>query len=139
MGDLSAASKPVILVLEDEPDLLHIISTAVDRQLDGYEVVGVGSVRDASARLDELEGSGRRLALAMVDHLLAGTRHDDAATTGLGLLEQIRARFPDASTILFTGQASPQIEQRARAGGTRVLWKPLRLSVLLSEVADALA
>ena len=133
-------SRPVILLVEDEQDLLTILATAIARSMPTYEVVSLASLGEAHGCLAGLEASGTRLACALVDHVVAGpVAPDDEPQNGVELLEQIRRSFPDASTFLFTGRALPNVEARARATGARVLWKPMRLKTLLGEVEDALA
>jgi CheY-like chemotaxis protein len=126
---------PIILLVEDEPDLLQVLTEAVGRAQPDYHVVAAASAAEAHERLDEAQALGRPVALAMVDHVLGG----EEANAGLGVLESVRNRFPGAATFLFTGQASARVEQRALAIGTRVLWKPLRLATILGEVGGALA
>ena len=54
------------------------------------------------------------LSLVCVDHRLGGR-------TGLEFLESLRQRYPRVPSILFTGQASPLVEERAqKAGEVRV-------------------
>lgn len=124
--------KPVILLLDDEADLLQVLSDAIGATLPAYDVVGSTSFEDAERVLAELDGDpDRELSLVVVDHMLGGR-------TGLEFLERLRVSFPDVPSILFTGQASPDVEERARSFGARVLWKPIRLRQWLGEVRDLL-
>lgn len=125
-------SRPVILLVDDESDLLQVIAMAVGRALPSYEIMSAGSLAEAEGCLRDIEQGERPLALAMVDHTLGG------AGTGMSLLAAIRERFPRAATFLFTGKAADTVEDDARATNTRVLWKPLRLATLLGEVTGAL-
>ncbi len=59
--------------------------------------------------------------------------------TGIEFLEELRARYPNLPSILFTGKATPTEAARARAVGARGLWKPIRLSQWLGEVQSMLA
>lgn len=127
--------KPVILLVEDELDLLQVVATALSRVLPGYDVIASQSVGEAEECLDDLEATGTPLALAVVDHMLGGT----GGGSGLDLVERIHRAWPEIPTFLFTGQAPPPVEERARRVGTRVLWKPMRLKTLLGEVQGALA
>ncbi|MEQ1501141.1 MAG: response regulator [Myxococcota bacterium] len=116
--------KPVILLVDDEEDLVSVLRDAIDLSLPAYRAVGSTSVEDAEATLASLQGE---LSLVCVDHRLGGR-------TGLEFLESLADRYPGVPSILFTGQASPSVEQRARQVGARVLWKPIRLSQWLGEV-----
>lgn len=117
--------KPVILLVDDEEDLVTVLREAIDLSLPGYRAVGSTSADDAERLLDTL-GRGE-LCLVCVDHRLGGR-------TGLELLERIRRRYPHMPAMLFTGQAPPAVEIRAKELGARVVWKPLRLSQWLGEV-----
>jgi CheY-like chemotaxis protein len=125
-------SKPVILLVDDELDLLQVLATAVTRGLPGYEVIGVASWDEAEECLDALGVRGASLALALVDHTLGGA-------TGFEVLARVHADFPHAATFLFTGRAPACVEEHAAMTNTRVLWKPLRLRTLLGEFTEALS
>jgi DNA-binding NtrC family response regulator len=116
--------KPVILLVDDEADLVHVLRDAVELALPKYDAVSSTNVDDAELLLAEHGGA---LSLVCVDHRLGGR-------TGLEFIEQLRERFPDVPSILFTGQASTSVADRARQAGARVLWKPIRLSQWLGEV-----
>ena len=126
--------RPVALVVEDEPDLLQVLTLALGGALPAVEVRVADSVAAAEEVLAEVSLAGGSIVLVVADHNLAG---DDV--TGLVLIEQVRRQFPSAARFLFTGQASPDVEERARALGAKVLWKPLRLASLVAEVQGALA
>jgi DNA-binding NtrC family response regulator len=122
--------KPVILLVDDEEDLVSVLRDAIDLSLPGYRAVGSTSVEDAEETLAALHGE--ELSLVCVDHRLGGR-------TGIEFLESIRERYPKVPSILFTGQASQSVEERAQKAGARVLWKPIRLSQWLGEVQALLA
>lgn len=118
--------KPIILIVDDEEDLISVLQDAIDASLPEYQAVGSTSVDDAEDALRELGGQAE-LSLVCTDHRLGGR-------TGLEFLEDLRQRYPDVPSVLFTGQASARDEARAREVGARVLWKPLRLSSWLQEI-----
>lgn len=122
--------KPVILLVDDEEDLVSVLTDAIDLSLPEYRAVGSTSVEDAERTLEELGDDP--LSLVCVDHRLGGR-------TGLEFLESLRARYPAVPSILFTGQAAPWVEERAQEVGARVLWKPIRLSQWIGEVQSMLA
>ena len=121
--------RPIILVIDDEPDLLHVVRTALTHSMPTYEVLTATSLDDGETLLDQLRSSGRRVALIMADHILGGG-------TGLQLIERARSDYPNIPAVLFTGQASATVEERACELGAHVLWKPLRLSKLIGAVED---
>lgn len=121
--------KPVILLLDDERDLLQVLRDALGAALPQYEVVGSTCFEEAERVLHALDD---RLSLVVVDHMLGGR-------TGLDFLEQLRHDFPDLPSMLLSGQATPDVEARARTLGARVMWKPVRLRHWLGEVQELLA
>ncbi len=92
--------------------------------LPDYAVLTATCFDEAEAAL---RGHGEHVALVCVDHQLSGR-------TGLEFIQLLRDRHPHVPSLLFTGQASPQVADRALALGARVLWKPIRLAVWLAEV-----
>jgi DNA-binding NtrC family response regulator len=120
--------KPVILLVDDERDLIEVLRDAIGLALPDYEAVVTTSLDDAE---EVLAGLGKDPSLVCVDHKL-GER------TGLDFLEALSQRFPSMPKILFTGQAPPDVETRARALGAKVLWKPFGLSTWIGEVREML-
>lgn len=123
--------QPVILLVEDEDDLLQILSEAVELVLPDYQVRSASSIDEAESVIRELAAGGQSLALVVVDHLLGGR-------TGLEFLEQLRSSNADLPCMLYTGQAPPEVEARAAIARIRVVWKPIRLQSWLSEVRELL-
>lgn len=123
---------PVILVVDDEPDLIQIVSAALGHARPDLRVESATCLAEAEATLSRLREGGTTLALAIVDYRLRGE-------DGLDLLLRVRDEHPEAPTLLLTGQASTEAAERARASGARVLWKPAPLGALLGEVELLLA
>lgn len=122
-------TKPVILLLDDEKDLIEVLRDALDLSLPGYRAVASTSVEDAESVLESL---AQAPSLVCVDHKLG-------EKTGIDFLESLQQRYPGVPKILFTGQAPPGVELRARRLGARVLWKPFGLSQWIGEVREMLA
>ena len=121
--------RPVILLIDDEIDLLTLMGTALRHAMPDYEVLTTTSIDEAEDFLADLDATGTQLALMVVDHVMGGR-------TGLELLELLGNRFPHVPTLMFTGQAAPRVEERARQFGARVLFKPMRLSALVGQVQE---
>lgn len=121
--------KPVILLVDDEPDLLQVLRDALGAALPEYDVANSTCFEEATRLLSVLDD---RLSLVVVDHMLGGP-------TGLDFLERLRVDHPQVPSMLFTGQATSAVEERARALGARVVWKPVRLRHWLEEVQMLLA
>ena len=125
MTHAASDARPVILMVDDEPEVREIFAIAMERWLPGYAVEQASSSAEAIRVLDRLEGAP--LALVVADHRLGGD-------TGVDLMGLVQQRFPDSARLLFTGQASAFDEQRARDLGAEVLWKPVRLQEFLDTV-----
>lgn len=124
-------SKPVILLVDDEEDLVQVMATSLSHALPEHLVQTATSLDEALETIQRLEGTEDHLGLVLVDHVLGGR-------TGLELLEFLHEHHPGVPKLLFTGQASEQVEERAEQLGVRVLWKPMRLAALQDEVRRAL-
>lgn len=124
-------SKPVILLVDDEVDLLQLMETALGRAFAAYDVRGATTYDEAEGLVRTLRAADGTLSLLIVDHVLGGR-------TGLEFIGVVRDAFPDVPALMVTGQAPHQVEADAHAAGARVLWKPMRLRVLLDEVRTEL-
>lgn len=123
---------PVILVVDDEGDLLHLLQAALEPAFPNHQVRVAQSHSQATSALDGLDAQGGELALAVIDQVLDGS-------SGLDLIRRVRDRHPGACVLMYTGRATPGAERAARELGATVLWKPLRLRQLLAEVQAVLA
>jgi len=87
-----------------------------------------------------LEGWGCRVAVALngidVDRALAKAGFEPhavladyrlpGAETGIGVIERLRTRFPEAAGIVITGDIAPEVLTAAEAANLQLLHKPLR-------------
>ena len=115
--------RPVVLIVDDVPDLLQVMEEAITMALPDHSVRTPSSGHGATEVLQELVSRGQPLALVIADQLL-GDRD------GLQVLEE--AEPTGARLILVTGRATPSIESAAAKLGATVLWKPFRLQALVS-------
>ncbi|MDH6574752.1 FAD-dependent oxidoreductase [Kitasatospora sp. MAP5-34] len=97
--DLDPARKPVILAVDDDPQVLR----AVRRDLrsvyaDRYRVLGASSAAEALTVLDTLDERGHDPALFLVDQRMPDM-------TGVEFLTEAVSRFPDARRVLLTAYA----------------------------------
>jgi CheY-like chemotaxis protein len=109
-----------VLVVEDEEDLREMMRDALE--LNGYRVATAEDGQqafDEIARIDEL-------CLVILDLLMPGMN-------GWDFFEQIRKRKELAEVPVVVHSSAAE---RAPAGATRVLQKPLELSRLLSVVQE---
>jgi CheY-like chemotaxis protein len=117
------------LLVDDEVDLVQVLAEALAVARPDVPVLTAGSFDEALTQLDRSEPDGP--AVVVADHGIGGR-------TGTELLEAVRGRFPATRLMLFTGQASPVAEARARAIGASVLWKPIELKQWIRAVENLL-
>lgn len=100
-------SKPVILVVDDDPQVLAAVRRDIrSRYRESYTVMGAGSGAEALATARELKARGDSLALLLSDQRMPGM-------LGVDLLAQVRELYPIARRVLLT--AYSDIEAAVRA------------------------
>lgn len=92
-----------LLYVDDEPDLLHLVRTALRDDAE-IKVLTAGSAQEA---LDLLEREPIHVVLS--DYSMP-------RTNGLALLSEVRRRFGDIPFILFTGRGSEEVVIEALNG-----------------------
>jgi DNA-binding NtrC family response regulator len=118
-----AAPRPLLLVVDDEPQVLKIVERLAAKA--GFEVAACGSGAEAMRML-----SRRSADLAMVD-----LRMPDV--NGLDLLRQIRAAHPGCEVILMTAYAAVDSAVEAiKLGAREYLTKPFDFDRLRQVLAD---
>ncbi|MFK7930653.1 MAG: response regulator [Myxococcota bacterium] len=121
-------SEPVVLIVDDVPDLLQIMEEAVRMTFPGYDVRTAATGTDARIQIEGINAAKETLALVISDQALG-----DA--TGLSVLESARAC--GAACVLVTGRATSEVEEGAKELGAHLLWKPFRLASLLNILHEA--
>jgi thioredoxin reductase (NADPH) len=92
-------SKPVILAVDDDPQVLAAVSRDLRRHYgEDYRIVRAESGSESLEALDELTGRGDTVALFVVDQRMP-------EMTGTELLARVVPNFPDAKKILLTAYA----------------------------------
>jgi len=117
---------PRILIADDEPRLLHIVSMYLG--MEGYEVVGAADGTEA-LRLLKTE----RFDLAILDVMMPGT-------DGIEVCRQLRERPPTKAmpVLMFTSLSSDADAERARlAGANHMITKPFSLPGLGAVIRNA--
>lgn len=121
-----SAAKPVLLIVDDEPDLRELIEA--DFQRKGYVVHGAASGFEAWDKLRTLE----------VDAVLSDVRM--ANGDGIALLRKIREEYPRSiPVILMTGFADIDEATCRQLGAYRVIAKPFARKDLHDTVTAALS
>ncbi len=120
------ASSPRILVVDDDADMLRLLSMRLNAA--GYQVSAVGSAEAALAQL-----SVERPQLVLSDVRLPGR-------DGLSLYDEIRQRHPSLPVILLTAHGTiPDAVEATARGVFGYLTKPYEPRELLDKIAQAIA
>ena len=91
----AGTSTPVLVVVDDDPDLLRDVETELRKRYEpDYRVCALSSPDEALARLDECAAGGDDVALVLAGETLAGV-------PGTALLAEVRRTFPQAQRVLL--------------------------------------
>jgi len=116
---------PAILLVDDDRDLLHLMSMRLTAA--GYRVTAVESAEAALASL-----AVQRPQLVITDLRMHGM-------DGLGLFDAIHRQAPSLPVVILTAHGTiPDAVAATRRGVFSFLTKPFEPKVLLDTVADAL-
>ena len=114
-----------VLVVEDDEDLLAILSAFLQKQ--GHRVTTAASGQEARAKLEE----------AIFDLALVDIRMPDVS--GLEVLRWLKERHPDTQVVMITGYASLGTAVEAlRGGASEYLAKPFEMDQLQSVIEKTL-
>jgi DNA-binding response OmpR family regulator len=117
---------PVILLVDDEEGILEALRRTLGRE--GFELVAARSAREALRTL-----ASRPVDLVLSDHKMP-------ITSGLELVREIAAQWPDIPRLLITGWPAELDPAELRSLGVRaVLPKPWDAQDLRARVRACLA
>lgn len=123
---LDSRAKPRILVVDDDADMLRLLSLRL--QAAGYEVTAVPSAEAALAKLEM-----NRPQLVLSDVQLPGR-------DGLALFDEVRSRHPSLPVILLTAHGTiPDAVEATARGVFTYLTKPYDGKDLIEKIQQALA
>ena len=118
-------ANPTVLIVDDEPDLLELVSLTLERMK--LEAVPAGTLNTARRLLGE-----RHFDLCLTDMRLPDG-------DGLDLVAWIEQRFPQLPVAVITAHGNVESAVRAlKAGAFDFVSKPLDLSVLRRLVSSAI-
>jgi thioredoxin reductase (NADPH) len=101
------ASKPILLTVDDDPEVLRAIERDLRRHYGkDYRVLRADAGATALAVLRQVDERGEPVALFLVDQRMP-------QMSGVEFLEQARAIFPDAKRVLLTAYADTEAAIRA--------------------------
>ena len=98
-------SDMTVLVVDDDPDILDLTSTFLEREKDGFSVITHADPTDAIEQVDQVD----------VDAIVSD--YDMPSLNGLEFLEAIREDYKNIPFILFTGKGSEDIASEAISKG----------------------
>jgi len=124
---MSTAPAPRVLVVEDDPGVIDVLSELLTRE--GYEVERANHGIDAIVRLTAAEEAPPQLVILDIGLPLE---------SGVAVLEFIRSTMRSSlPVIVLTASVTPEQEAEIqRLGVNRLLRKPAATSLLLSAVAE---
>ena len=127
MADAAPASRPSLLLVEDEVTLVAALRENLEME---YDVEVAGTVEEARLLL-----SSRNFSIILSDHMLPGKDQ------GLDFLVEAMERQPSAKRILMTGYLNPDLLGRSvsLAELSACLLKPVDPTQLKQEIRRALA
>ncbi len=114
-----------ILVVDDEPSVLVTYRMILERQ--GYKVCAALSSEEARRCLDE-----DTIELLLCDLSL------EKQQSGFDVIDYAHRRNPDMPSVLLTGYATQEANDRADELGIPVLFKPIDIQQLLQTISEIL-
>jgi len=114
-----------ILVVDDEPNVLVTYRLILQQQ--GYDVSAALSSEEARRSLAEEE-----IDLLLCDLSL------EKQENGFDVIEFARQKNPDIPTVLLTGYATPEANDRADEMDIPMLFKPIDIKELLQTISEML-
>lgn len=121
MSPANPRPRPVLLIVDDDPDVLQALTFMADTR--GFEVEHCRTAREAIAAVRP----GRLFACMIIDQMLSDDR-------GIDLLGTLRGRGGKAPAILITSAPSEVLKRRAAAEGAPIVEKPLLDEMLFTQI-----
>jgi CheY-like chemotaxis protein len=116
-----------VLVVEDDPALLQVIVSFLERR--NYQVTAAPNSSEALAIMDERES----FDLLLSDVILPGE------LSGPGLAAEINSRHPSTKVLLMSGYASEALEEKiSQQKYAKLLQKPFNMGMLAREIRSVL-
>ncbi len=123
----TGAASPTVLVVEDEAPLRHLLTEVLTAE--GYTVLPAA---DGESALSLMQAAAQPVDLALLDLMMP-------TIGGLELFGQLRAINPELRALLCTAFSDrSQVDAFLASGGLGVVKKPFQLTLLLTQVRQAL-
>lgn len=115
---MSPSIRPRVLLVDDEPAQLRLLSLFLMRQC---SIVTAADARSAMRQLEQSQFDAVICDYAMPDR------------NGMWLLEHVRVKMPKAMRILFSGRELPMVREHIRSGVIQhFIPKPVSANALLT-------
>ncbi len=124
MSPLFSSEKPGVLAIDDEPDLLDIIKTALEGE--GFRVF---TATDPQEGLKFYEQHACDIQLVLLDYLMPNM-------TGDLVFECLQRQNPDVRVLLLTACDDHVARQMFQAGLRGYIQKPFYLADLIARVSE---
>jgi CheY-like chemotaxis protein len=124
---VSNGEKQTIFVVDDDPDILHLIKNILD--LEGFEV---RSFTDPGEALEEFKSSSRRPEMVVTDYCME-------PMNGLEFITRCREIDPKVKTIVISGMVQENDLADLPEKTNHFLSKPFKVSSLIETLNDSLA
>ncbi len=122
---MNAASKPHLLVVDDEPAVLITYQLILEQK--GYRVTPASSSQEAYQTL-----RSEKVDLLVCDLSL------EHSESGFEVIESAKRENPLLPSLLITGYATETAIQKAEDSGVPVLFKPIDIQELFETIASLL-
>jgi thioredoxin reductase (NADPH) len=100
-------AKPVLLTIDDDPEVLHAVERDLRRQYaEKYRVLSASSGQSALDLLEKVRQRGEPVALFLADHRMP-------QMTGIEFLARAAGSFPESKRVLLTAYADTEAAIRA--------------------------
>ena len=127
-------NKPVILCVDDEPDILNTLKMQLKNEFKDNYFYELAESGDEALELMEDFPEEDRVIVVVSDWLMPGIKGDE-------LLIRIHQKHPKVVKVMLTGQADAEAVQRAvnNADLYRCLYKPWKSKELIETIRSGLA
>ena len=116
-------NRPLALIVDDEPDILRVLSMSL--RADGYEVVAAENGSEGLAAFEK-----EKPDIVITDIKMPGM-------DGFEVLDRIKGQSPATEVIVITGHGDMELAIRSlKNDATDFITKPVDLADLLRETAD---
>ena len=126
MIDALTSESPLVLVVDDEPDVRSVIGRVLEKN--GYRVLLAGDGKEGIAQLREHSAA---IGLVVLDWHLPGY-------PGVETFDELIAVKPSVRVVLVTGDHSAELGPKARENMACMLLKPFTTSELILAVSAVL-